>query len=226
MPAIAVIIPAAGSSSRFGGGRNKLLESLSGRPVIARTVATFLARTDVVRIVIPTAMEGQLRAVLPGDSRIRYCAGGETRAHSVFNALRQVGPETEWVAVHDGARPLVSQALIDRTLATALKHGAAVPAMPVTLTIKEAAAPLPAKVERTVPRERLWAMQTPQIARREELLRAFEKCPIPLSQVTDDVQLVELAGGEVWLVGGEERNLKITTPMDLRVAEMWVEQAA
>jgi 2-C-methyl-D-erythritol 4-phosphate cytidylyltransferase len=225
MPSIAIIIPAAGSSSRFGGGRNKLLESLAGRPVIARTVATFLARADVVRIVIPTRMEGEVRAVLAGDSRIRYCAGGETRAHSVLNALRQVGGEVEWVAVHDGARPLVSQGLIDRTLATAMRHGAAVPAMAVGLTIKEAAGPLPAKVERTVPRERLWAMQTPQIARREELLRAFENCPVPLSVVTDDVQLVELAGGEVWLVAGEERNLKITTPMDLRVAEMWVEEA-
>src|SRR5687767_2224171 len=161
MPSIAVIIPAAGSSSRFGGGRNKLLEPLVGGAVIARTVGTFLARTDVVRIVIPTGMEGELRGILPGDSRIRYCAGGQTRAHSVFNALRQVGAEAEWVAVHDGARPLVSQALIDRTLATAMKHGAAaVPALAVSLTIKEASAagPLPAKVERTVPRERLWAM--------------------------------------------------------------------
>ena len=228
MPSIAVIIPAAGSSSRFGGGRNKLLEPLVGRAVIARTVGTFLARTDVVRIVIPTGMEGELRGILPGDSRIRYCAGGATRAHSVFNALRQLGAEAEWVAVHDGARPLVSQALIDRTLATAVKHGAAVPAVAVSLTIKEASAagPLPAKVERTVPRERLWAMQTPQVARRAELAAAFEHCPIPLERVTDDVQLIELAGGEVWLVSGEERNLKITTPMDLRVAEMWVEQAA
>jgi 2-C-methyl-D-erythritol 4-phosphate cytidylyltransferase len=201
------------------------LEGLSGRPVIARTVATFLARTDVVRVVIPTGMEGDLRAVLPDDGRIGYCAGGETRAHSVLNALRRVGAEVEWVAVHDGARPLVSQGLIDRTLAAAVEHGAAVPAVAVSLTIKEASSPLPAKVERTVPRERLWAMQTPQIARRAELAVAFERCPIPLGRVTDDVQLIELAGGEVWLVAAEERNLKITTPMDLRVAEMWLERA-
>jgi 2-C-methyl-D-erythritol 4-phosphate cytidylyltransferase len=90
----------------------------------------------------------------------------------------------------------------------------------VALTIKEAVGPLPARVGRTVPRERLWAMQTPQVAGRAALLRAFENCPIPLAQVTDDVQLIELAGGEVWLVPGEERNLKITTRMDLRVAEM------
>src|SRR5688572_7896645 len=87
----AVILPAAGSSSRFGGPRNKLLEDLAGAPVIARTVATFLSRSDVSHVVIPTTIEGDLRAVLPGDGRIRYCRGGQTRAHSVWNALREVG---------------------------------------------------------------------------------------------------------------------------------------
>jgi 2-C-methyl-D-erythritol 4-phosphate cytidylyltransferase len=137
----------------------------------------------------------------------------------VLNALREIPDEIEWVAVHDAARPLVSQELIDRTLAAAVEHGAAVPALAVHLTIKQAQGPLPARVQRTVPRQTLWAMQTPQIMRRGALLEAFARCPIPLEQVTDDVQLIELAGGEVWLVEGEERNLKITTAMDLRVAE-------
>ena len=86
-----------------------------------------------------------------------------------------------------------------------------------SVTSKEA---LPARVERTVPRDRLWAMQTPQVMRREALREAFTRCPIPLEQVTDDVQLLELAGHAVWLVAGEERNLKITTPMDLKLAEL------
>ena len=219
----AVILPAAGASSRFGGARNKLLEDLDGQPVIVRTVSVFLARLDVSQIVIPTNIAAELRAILPEDSRIIFCAGGATRAESVWNALRQVAPELEWVAVHDAARPLVSWPLIDRVLAVAVEHGAAVPALPVWLTIKRATGPLPAKVERTVPRDRLWAMQTPQIARREALLQAFETCPIPLAQVTDDVQLIELAGSQVWLVPGEERNLKITTPIDLRIAKMWLE---
>jgi 2-C-methyl-D-erythritol 4-phosphate cytidylyltransferase len=219
----AVILPAAGSSSRFGGSRNKLLEDLCGTPVIARALGAFLSRGDVKQVVIPTGMESELREVLPRDPRIRFCPGGATRAHSVWNALREVDSSVQWVAVHDGARPLVSQALIDRTVAAAVEHGAAVPALAVSLTIKEAGGPLPARVERTVPRERLWAMQTPQVAGREALLRAFEGCPIPLERVTDDVQLIELAGGEVWLVQGEERNLKITTPMDLRVAELWLD---
>ena len=222
MHEFAVVIPAAGSSTRYGGPRNKLLETLGGETVIARTVAAFLAREDVAQVILPTGLD-EIRDILPRDSRVVFCPGGETRAHSVWNGLRAVPAEVEWVAVHDGARPLVSRGLIDRTLAAARSHGAAVPALPVALTIKEAAGPLPARVERTVPREHLWAMQTPQIARRADLLRAFETCPIPLAQVTDDVQLIELSGGEVWLVSGEERNLKITTRLDLRVAELLLE---
>jgi 2-C-methyl-D-erythritol 4-phosphate cytidylyltransferase len=183
-------------------------------------VQAFLARTDVAQVILPTGLEN-LQELLPPDPRIQISPGGESRAHSVRNGLAAVAGSVEWVAVHDGARPLVSQELIDRTLATAVKHGAAaVPALAVSLTIKQATGPLPARVERTVPRQNLWAMQTPQIVRRDELVRAFANCPIPLDQVTDDVQLIELAGGEVWLVPGEERNLKITTPADLRLAEL------
>jgi 2-C-methyl-D-erythritol 4-phosphate cytidylyltransferase len=219
MPEFAVIIPAAGTSSRFGGPRNKLLETLAGEPVIARTVRAFLSRQDCAAVVLPTGLD-ELRTLLPADPRLSVCPGGASGAHSVLSGLRAVPNATEWVAVHDGARPLVSDDLIDRTLAAARLHGAAVPALPVHLTIKQARGPLPARVERTIPRDQLWAMQTPQVMRRADLLRAFDACPIPLAQVTDDVQLIELAGGEVWLVPGEERNLKITTPTDLRIAEM------
>jgi 2-C-methyl-D-erythritol 4-phosphate cytidylyltransferase len=220
----AVIIPAAGSSSRFGGPRNKLLETLGGRPVITRTVEAFLARSDVARVILPTGLRG-LSTLLPPDPRIVLCPGGDTRAHSVWEGLRNVPQSIEWVAVHDGARPLVSQAMIDQTLAAAQTYGAAVPALAVALTIKQATGPLPAMVEKTIPRENLWAMQTPQVARRGDLLRAFENCPIPLAQVTDDVQLIELAGGHVWLVPGEERNLKITTPLDLKLAQLLLSQS-
>jgi len=121
---------------------------------------------------------------------------------------------------------LVSQALIDRTFAASIAHGAAVPALPVSLTIKQAAGPLPAKVVRTIPRHDLWAMQTPQTMRRADLQAAFESCPLRLSEITDDAQLLELAGKEVWLVMGEERNLKITTPADRRIAEMHLAEDA
>ena len=219
MPTFAAILPAAGSSTRYGGPRNKLFEMLSGQTVLERSVAAFQGRPDVGLIVVPT--RGSLE--LPGP-RLKICAGGSSRAESVLLALREVPPDIEWVAVHDAARPLISQVLIDRTLAAAVEHGAAVPALPVHLTIKQATGPLPAKVERTIPRHTLWAMQTPQIMRRAALLEAFAHCPLPLEQITDDVQLLELVGAPVWLVEGEERNLKITTASDLKIAEMHLAQ--
>src|SRR4029079_14908264 len=100
-------------------------------------------------------------------------------AESVWAALRRVPADVEWVAIHDAARPLVSQELIDRTLAAAVEYGAAGPAMPVGLTIKQAVGPLPAMIQKTVPRSDLWAMQIPQIMRRTTLLRAFELCSYP-----------------------------------------------
>jgi len=224
-----VILPAAGRSARFGGPRNKLLEQLVGQSVIAHSVSAFLERPDVVQVVIATFDFHGIRAALeqaetPLDRRVVFCEGGTCRAGSVREALARVNANIAWVAVHDAARPLVSQSLIDRTLAAAVVHGAAVPALPVHLTIKQATGPLPARVERTIPRHTLWAMQTPQIVRREALVDAFDRCPLPLDQVTDDVQLIELAGGEVWLVEGEERNLKITTQADMKLAQgMWRE---
>jgi 2-C-methyl-D-erythritol 4-phosphate cytidylyltransferase len=219
MPDLAVILPAAGTSARFAAEKDKLLEPLNGREVIVHSLTAFLHRRDVVEVIIPTRRPDLLADLVPRDERVRVCAGGSCRAESVKSGLTRVPESIEWIAVHDAARPLVSQELIDSTLAAALEHGAAVPALPVGLTIKEAAGPLPARVQRTVPRQHLWTMQTPQIMRRDDLLDAFTRCPIPLDQVTDDVQLLELAGRDVWLVPGEERNIKITTPQDLVLAE-------
>ncbi len=215
MPDFAVILPAGGSASRFG--RDKLNEALAGQPVLAHTLQAFVRRSDVACIAV-----GGRQALPLDDPRIIHAPGGTSRAHTVLNALQQVPESIEWVAVHDAARPLISQELIDRTLAAAVEHGAAAPALPVALTIKRAAGPLPAKVIETVPRHELWSMQTPQIMRRGDLLEAYRRCSIPLEQVTDDVQLLELGGLPVWLVPGEESNLKITTPLDLHIAEMLV----
>jgi len=226
---IAVILPAAGSSTRFGGGRNKLLESLDGRTVLARSAAAFLSRADVSLLIIATRDAGSIRTALgdlANDKRVKIVAGGECRAQSVHAALSHVPADVEWVAIHDAARPLVSQPLIDRVLKAAHEHGAAGPALQVALTVKQAAGPLPAAVEKTVPRSTLWAMQTPQIARRQELVDAFASCPIPLEQITDDLQVLEMAHKPVWLVEGEERNLKITSAIDLEIATKFLSDAA
>ena len=254
MPKFAVILPAAGSSARFGGPRSKLIEELCGLPVITRAVAAFVQRSDTHQILIAVPNDPHARAAPsqqnlariddPAPSRraneiwdalardpmvknrlgnqIVLVPGGGTRAHSVLAALRRVPADVEWVAIHDAARPLVSQQLIDRTFAAAVEHGAAAPALPVQLTVKQATGPLPAQVQRTVPRSELWAMQTPQIMRRADLLSAYEECVYPLEDVTDDLQVLELTSRPAWLVRGEESNLKITTPQDIRVASMLI----
>jgi 2-C-methyl-D-erythritol 4-phosphate cytidylyltransferase len=220
-----VILPAAGRSARFGGDANKLLEQLGNRAVIAHAAAAFLARSDVGQLVMATSDPEPIRAALgdlSSDPRVEFCPGGDCRAASVKNALSRVKTSIAWVAVHDAARPLISQGLIDRTLAAAVALGACVAAMPVALTVKQADGPLPALVRRTVPRHELWAVQTPQIMARADLASAFANCPIPLDQITDDTQLLELAGLPVMLIPGEERNLKITTRLDLELAEIFL----
>ena len=254
MPRFAVILPAAGSSSRFGGTRSKLIELLDGVPVITRAVLPFVHRSDVAQILIavpndphamsplgkqnlarlddptPTIRANDIWAALERDplvktrlaGQIALVPGGATRAHSVLAALKLVPADVEWVAIHDAARPLLSQEVIDRTLDAAMIHGAAAPAMPVALTIKQATGPLPARARQTVPREELWALQTPQIMRRATLLQAFTQCSFALEHVTDDLQLLEMTSQPAWLVQGDERNLKITTPQDLLLAELLV----
>lgn len=251
MPKFAVILPAAGSSSRFGGTRSKLIAELGGLPVITRAILPFVHRTDTQQILIaapndPLAVAspsqqslarfddpltyGRANEIWQALSRepsvknrlggqIALVPGGSNRAESVRAALRLVSKDIQYVAIHDAARPLVSQDLIDRTLAAAVEHGAAAPALPVNLTIKQATGPLPAKVDKTVPRSQLWAMQTPQIIRRDLLQAAYDECHYPLDQITDDLQLLELTARHAWLVPGDEANIKITTPLDLRVAE-------
>jgi len=231
MPDFAVILPAAGRSTRFGSPISKLFQLLHGKPVLSWTVEAFAQRDDVQQIVIATSDPDAVRASLGQLSRntvskVKITPGGSCRADSVRLGALASRDSIEWLAVHDAARPLVSQALVDRTFAAAQTHGCAAAALPVHLTIKEARGPLPAQVTKTLPRHQLWAMQTPQVMRRADLLEAFKTCPIPLDQVTDDVQLLELAGKPVWLVEGEERNLKITTPMDLEVAGAFLKAGA
>lgn len=226
----ALIIPAAGASTRFG--TNKLLAMLAGETVISRTLSAFANHERLARVVIAAAHSNALRqacekVIAKIEARgiaVDFCIGGACRAESVHHAVNAVPEDIEWVAVHDAARPLVSADLIERILIAAVEKGAAVPALAMPLTIKEAIGPLPARVIRTLPRARLWAMQTPQVMRRKRLLRAYAGCPIPLSEVTDDLQLLELAGDEAWLIAGEERNLKLTTSNDLAVAEALLRQ--
>lgn len=225
LPRYTLILPAAGSSSRFGS--NKLLASLGGETVFARTLSAFLHHPSLAGVVVASSQPNALRQASIKtldlfESRnipVKFVPGGDCRAQSVANAAAASSEDVEWLAVHDAARPLVSRALIDRTLMAAMEQGAAAPAMPVVATIKQTGGPLPAAVVQTLPRETLFALQTPQIVRRAALLDAIARTPQPLSRITDDLQLIELAGGTTWLVPGEEYNIKLTNASDLSMAE-------
>ncbi len=148
--------------------------------------------------------------------------GGENRAASVLAGLRAARTSVAlapWVAVHDAARPAVSGRLIEAVWRAAREAravaGGAGPALPVGLTVRRAEGALPALAGATLPREGLYVMQTPQVTRRELLLAALERCPVPLEQVTDDLQALELAGVGAMLVPGESVNVKVTVPEDL-----------
>jgi 2-C-methyl-D-erythritol 4-phosphate cytidylyltransferase len=222
-PQLGVVITAGGSSTRFGG--NKLVADLKGTRVLERSIRAYVGLAGEIVVATGVSADEELSTIVRAfadEPSVRFvAAGGATRAHTVRNALDSL--TSEWVAVHDGARPLVSRALIDRVMAAALATGAAAPAMPVSLTIKRSETALPALVHETVPRAALWAMQTPQMMRRADLLDAYARCPVALKDVTDDVQLLELVGKPVMLVAGDEQNLKITTPMDLRIAEWFLD---
>lgn len=218
---LAVIIPAAGSSQRFG--RDKLRASLGTSSVLEKTVEAFATYPweHVEQIIVV----GSPDRSMDFSSKLIFAPGGHTREQSVLNGLKQVREDVDWIAIHDAARPLVSHELIRQTFVAAQQHGAAAPALPVHLTIKQAGPMLPGKVDRTVPRHTLYAMQTPQIMRKADLQRAFAECPVPLESVTDDLQMLELAGLPTWLIPGDPRNIKITLPVDLVIAQHYLHES-
>ncbi len=226
---VGAIIVAAGSSSRMGGG-DKLLLEVGGRPVLAHSVAAFDAHPgiDAVVIVASEANIEALRAIATGFARAKVVLGGMRRRDSVLCGLEALegskplppapSPSTERVGdivvVHDGARPLVTRALIDAAIEGARETGAALCAVPVSDTVKRGDAS--GLVRSTVSRENLWLAQTPQAFRADVLRRAHAAHDI---DATDDAALVELIEEPVRLVMGSRENLKVTTPDDLPLIE-------
>lgn len=220
-PRCAALVAAAGSSSRMG-GVNKLLQPLNGVPVLVRTLTALQQAESIDEIVVATR-EVDLVEIshLCRTYGITKCAkvvrGGENRAHSVLLAALEASPEVKLLAVQDGARPLVTPELIDRTVAAAVRCGAAAPAVPVKDTIKEVRDG--GAVERTVDRSVLRAVQTPQVFDANLLKAALQDAVEHQIPITDDCGAVERLGKVVFLVDGAEENLKITTPVDLILAE-------
>jgi len=218
MAKVAVIVPAAGAGQRFGGGENKIFQRIKGQPMFIRTLEAFTTRDDVVQTLLAVAPDDmeQLKGKYGGHlgfMGVSVVEGGDVRAESVRNALARLDGQAELVCVHDAVRPCISQVWIDAVFAEAGKSGAAILAYPVHGTLKQVSE---AKVvDRTVPREDLWEAQTPQVFRKDVLMKAYAG---DLSGATDEAQLVEASGHPVSVVMGDPRNIKITTAADLALA--------
>ncbi|MBI4300143.1 MAG: 2-C-methyl-D-erythritol 4-phosphate cytidylyltransferase [Chloroflexi bacterium] len=215
---VSAIVVAAGSSQRMG-GIDKIFAPLAGRPLIAWSVEAFQHSPQVHQVVVVTqeAAIGRVRGLVEehGWNKVTdVCAGGRRRQESVANGLACLR-DCAWVAIHDGARPCVTQDIIERGLLEARETGAAIAAMPVADTIKVAGDD--GCIRRTPRRARLWGAQTPQIFRYDIIMAAHSRRLRGLA--TDDAYLVERLGHRVKLYPGAPSNIKVTTPVDLAIAE-------
>ncbi|MGH2863445.1 MAG: 2-C-methyl-D-erythritol 4-phosphate cytidylyltransferase [Solirubrobacteraceae bacterium] len=214
--AVALIV-AAGRGERLGFGGPKALVNVAGRPMLEWSVAA-LREVDAVRLIVVALPPDRLDAAPDGVVAI---AGGETRSESVTAALAAAPAGDEVVIVHDAARALATPALFADAVTELERLGvdALIAAAPVTDTIKQVGDDGRA-VELTLDRSRLWAVQTPQVFRREALCRALSAPAELITAATDDAWLVERQGGTVAVLPASAENFKITTPLDLRLAEM------
>jgi 2-C-methyl-D-erythritol 4-phosphate cytidylyltransferase len=222
MGTFAVILPAAGRSTRFGDPKQKkIYAELDGRAVWLRALDAFLNRGDVGQIVVAIAPDDRElfeRRYRPNVAfhNITVVDGGAERPDSIARALEAVEPSCDYIAVHDAARPCLTSEIVDAVFAAALEHGAAVPGVAVADTLKRVDAD--GVIVETVPRTALFGVQTPQAFRRDLLVRAYDARSRESSPATDDATLVEALGHPVRIVDGSPMNIKITTAADLRLA--------
>jgi 2-C-methyl-D-erythritol 4-phosphate cytidylyltransferase len=234
---VTAVIAAAGSGERLGAGGPKAFVPLSGRPMVEWSIEAF--RAAGVGTIVVACPPGHVYEPAP---EVRAVDGGATRSASVSNALPTV--ETELVAIHDAARPLVTPKLIEGVVATLTADpdaAGAIAATPLTDTIKRVVGPEGSRgtrpalspsqgqnavlvVESTLDRGELWAAQTPQVFRVEVLRAALAGDPEQVAAATDEAMLVEAAGGRVLIHPSPAENLKVTTPLDLRLAEQLLRQ--
>ena len=219
----AAVIVAAGNASRMG-GIDKVMAPLKGEPMILHTVRAFQVSPVIRQIVIVTRKDliDTIRELCADMDKVTaVIEGGADRQASVEAGIAAVSEKMDMVAVHDGARPLISQAVIDRTVRAAHTYSAAAPAVPVKDTIKIVKGGV---VDSTPDRSKLFAVQTPQVFDRELLIGALKKARRSNAAITDDCSAVERMGMSVKIVEGDEKNLKVTTPLDLKVAALLMEE--
>ena len=217
------VIVAAGNASRMG-GIDKVMAELGGEPMIVRTVRTFQNSEAIREIVIVTRPDliDKIKGLCADFDKVRaVVAGGADRAESVGNGLNALSCKVRLAAVHDGARPLVTQEVIDRTVRAAHSYAATAPGVPVKDTVKIVQGGI---VKETPDRSTLQAIQTPQVFDCDLLKGALKKAKDDKAIITDDCSAVERIGMGVRIVEGDERNIKVTTPMDLKIAALLLEE--
>ena len=216
------VIVAAGTASRMG-GIDKVMAQLEGEPMILRTVRTFQTCEAIREIVIVTRED----LIVPIMSLCKdfekvtaVVTGGSSRQESVQLGINSLSGKVKLIAVHDGARPLISHAVIDRVVRAAHTYSAAAPGIPVKDTIKMVTGGV---ISSTPDRKNLQAAQTPQVFDADLLRAALKKAKEDGAEVTDDCSAVERLGMSVKIVEGDERNIKVTTPLDLAIAKLLLE---
>jgi 2-C-methyl-D-erythritol 4-phosphate cytidylyltransferase len=221
---VGVIVVAAGQGTRLRGRIPKQYQPIGGIPMVLRALRPFLSHPDVGQVVLalPPADASAPPPFLDGllGDRLIVVAGGAARGDSVAAGLSALEATCTVVLIHDGARPFVGRDIIDAVIAHARRGESAIAAVPLSDTVKEASANDSSWVTRTIPRERLWRAQTPQGFPRQVLTDAYAKAATDARPGTDDAELVERNGVAVRLVADSTRNLKITTPEDLALAEL------
>lgn len=217
----AAVVPAAGSSSRMKEYGDKLFMEVGGTPVIALTLRALENAPGIDEIIIPTREEliPIIRDICKAHSLNKVKSviqGGSTRAESVLKGVLEAGGKFDLIAIHDAARPFVSQDIIEKTISAAARYNASAPAVPMKDTVKTADGGI---VIETVPRNTLFAIQTPQVFDAALIASALQKAVDENLPITDDCSAVENIGMRVFLTHGDYFNIKITTPEDLIFAE-------
>ena len=219
------VIVAAGTASRMG-GIDKIMEPLGAEPMVMRSIRTFQSCDAIKEIVVVTRQDlvVPIMSLCAGLDKVKaVVAGGSSRPESVNAGLNALSDKVKLAAIHDGARPLITWQVIDRTVRAANSYGAAAPGIPVKDTIKVVTGGV---VKNTPDRKTLCAIQTPQVFDIALLRGALKKAKDDGAEITDDCSAVERMGMSVKIVEGDERNLKVTTPMDLAVAKLLLEEMA
>jgi 2-C-methyl-D-erythritol 4-phosphate cytidylyltransferase len=218
---VVVIIPAAGTGSRFGGSIPKQFQQLAGKPLIQHVIERFLVDENVSRVIVPVAE--MLLSSVKNSERVTFIAGGATRQESVMRGVAVAGDDAELIAIHDAARPLFSSATFHATISAARDAGVSLPVIPVTDTIHVMTAE--ATIDSTLDRSMLAAAQTPQVFRPDILRDVLDRAVRDgISAATDEAGLAARYGYLVKAIPGDPRNLKITVPEDLAIAESYLEQ--